>query len=419
METRALVVKRGSGRVNILQEATRALFLVFVMITLFDPADKVLSIKVPIFCSLFFLALVSSVVKRGEVKLPVSLLIITGLLITYPLGSIFYYFLNDGGQPYAGFLLAKAYLFFSIAIVIYLLDIDAFRYLVVGTTWLAVFVLFMALLVALFPLLYFPLYTWGLDYGVFSIDPGRSYGGDLSFFQMYFVASPMIVIALSFYAAEVFSSVENRSGNIVKLVICVLALVIAGTRANLFAAFMLPILIWMICSKNKILPVTAILALFVLTTLYFSNDFQSFFDPEEASNSQKLGLLPEYRKIFSSNFSSLMLGQGLGVFHDWPGRAHNFVTELTYLEIIRSYGIILGSLLILILVSPLFFYRSLRREARPFVVGYAFYLLMSATNPLLFSSMGIFFFAALVSTFYTIQYKARHQSLVKKKGFEK
>ena len=55
METRALVVKRGAGRVNILQEATRALFFVFVMITLFDPADKVLSIKVPIFPYLPFL----------------------------------------------------------------------------------------------------------------------------------------------------------------------------------------------------------------------------------------------------------------------------------------------------------------------------------------------------------------------------
>ena len=55
-----------------------------------------------------------------------------------------------------------------------------------------------------------------------------------------------------------------------------------------------------------------------------------------------LNMVDDYRNIFS-NPINLTIGQGIGSNHYWISRGKfDYITELTYLEIFRSYGLFFG-----------------------------------------------------------------------------
>lgn len=178
------------------------------------------------------------------------------------------------------------------------------------------------------------------------------------------------------------------------------AMFVAGTRNNMFVAILLPAFIYLVYSKHKFLIGVCILTIFFfIITIYYS-ELLIMLNPEEESNSTKLELWNDYKRIFS-NSKNLYFGQGLGSYYNWSVRGSYFISELTYLEIIRNFGLVLGLPLIFLLLFPFIFGLIIRNFKQIyFVWAYFFYLIMSISNPLFFSSLGMLILSILLANLF-------------------
>ena len=128
---------------------------------------------------------------------------------------------------------------------------------------------------------------------------------------------------------------------------------------------------------------------------------QAMLSSDEISNTIKLLYFRDYAAMFSK-WPTLLFGQGLGAsFFSTALGTRVSVTELTYVELIRNYGLIMACVFYFLLLYPL---RMLgNQEARTYhylFLGYLGYLYLCTANPLLMSSTGMLVLAiVLVKTF--------------------
>ncbi|MBR1120200.1 hypothetical protein JQ628_01645 [Bradyrhizobium lablabi] len=381
----------------------RLLLLMFVLVCIFDPADQVLRGKVPLFVALWPATLAGCALTREEPYLPPSLLIYSLAFITIPLLSIGWYHIIDGRQPFEGFALFKAYLFISFAIILVLNKIDLIPQLSAVLTLLALSVIAVFLFLQFSPEEFERLHELGINTGVLSLDR-RKYGENLELVQVYFVTSAMLVVSIAYY----FDRVMSAAGYIRKLAYLVLlgvnitGMLLAGTRNNILVSLLLPFTLWPLYTARVARNALLSLLVLVLLALPFADRLQAFFDAEESSNSIKLTLLRDYISLLSDPVT-LLFGQGLGAYHEWSaGQVNFYITELTYLEMLRSFGIFGAAAMVALLLFPAWysFAAPLSRRARALAVAYLFYLLMAVSNPLLFSSSGMLILSAILANVY-------------------
>lgn len=322
-------------------------------------------------------------------------------MIFIPLFSIEYYLITDGSLPYKGFLLIKAYLFLTFAFLVYLTRIDAINYLAVSLTLLSVSIITLTIYIFIYPAWYMPIYYFGEQFGIFSIDKGRSYGGNQSFFQMYFVTSSMLVIAIAYYYSKWRNASRYRILYLSLFLLNVSAMMLAGTRNNLIISIALPVALIILYSRKKILTSSLVACIMLCVIAFIYNDIIAFFDPAEESNATKLTMAKDYMMIFN-NEMTLLFGRGLGSYEHWTGRGYNFLTELTYFEVARNYGIIFGSVMLVLIIYPIVYAFILHPEyqEKNIILAYSAYLVMSTSNPLFFSSMGILILAIIIARIF-------------------
>jgi hypothetical protein len=122
---------------------------------------------------------------------------------------------------------------------------------------------------------------------------------------------------------------------------------------------------------------------------------EAFFSVSETSNSMKLSLLNGYGEIFS-NPVTLLFGQGFNA-HEWSPTLRNMIaieekaskTELTYLELVRVFGIVIATALIGTIFLLLRLTKNLHQNFRWIYPGFSVFLINAAFNPYLFSVNGI------------------------------
>jgi hypothetical protein len=133
-----------------------------------------------------------------------------------------------------------------------------------------------------------------------------------------------------------------------------------------------------------------------------------FFDPDDVSNVIKIAYLSDYRELFSSPLR-LLFGYGLGsLFFSGALNEMAPMTELTYFDLIRNYGLIIGFLYMAFLLFPLNFLKNDScREYHYLFLAYGFYLLMSSVNPFLFSSSGLI----IISIVYSVVFQLKKQDV--------
>ena len=102
---------------------------------------------------------------------------------------------------------------------------------------------------------------------------------------------------------------------------------------------------------------------------------ESIFSTTEISNKTKLGYLDEYFvKLWDINI--FLFGEGLGSYTFWSSNGVlKSVTELTYFEIVRYYGIFGAFFLIVLMLYPAL--KCLKKSFKTKVVGLAFLFLQS------------------------------------------
>lgn len=391
---------RSSGsRADFVYRMFKVILFLFVVDTLFDPADLLFGLKLPLYLACWGLGLLVCITRRESTALSLELVLYSLVMVALPLLSILSYQLIDGNDRFEGFSMLKAYLFISMAALLYLTRTNLLPVLSAGLSLLAFAIFAVTALVLMVPVLFMPIYSFGMEYRIFGIDE-RDYGG-LVMFQMFFVTSSMLSVAAAYYFHRAYRSSFRRKRHWALMALCLGAMILAGSRNNIFVAIVLPIILAFVYSQRK-LRMGAVIAVGVLVGIIAVFDkLKILLNPVEVSNQVKINMLNDYAAIFD-NPVSLWIGRGLGAYDNFANRGPNFVTELTYLEIIRNYGVVMGLVLMALLLYPLI-YGFLLRKSYPekhIIVAYGLYLLMSATNPLLFSSAGILVLCVVLANIF-------------------
>jgi len=374
--------------------------ILFSISCVFDPADLIFSLKIP----LFTLCLITTLLfnfSNKKLTFNKELLIYTLCFISIPFFSICVYFLRDGSYPYEGFSLFKSYILILLTFVFYINKINFIKPLSQILTLLSLVIIFTYVFIFVQVDYYYDLYTWGNKYGLINIGE-REYSGDLTYFSVFYVTSPMIIVSLAYYFDKFLKSSDNtKSFYLIIVIINFFGMILAGTRNNIIMAIFTPIIIYFLIKRKGYLFKTLIIFSIFFLLLSISNYLFIIFDPSEFSNNIKLNLIKDYINIFSDPLN-LIFGQGLGSYYFWEAKSLNyFITELTYIEIIRNFGLILGLFMIYLMFYPLsFYFQEYMKSERSVKIAYFLYLIMAFTNPIYFSSLGIFILSIILANIF-------------------
>jgi hypothetical protein len=235
----------------------------------------------------------------------------------------------------------------------------------------------------------------------------RNYAG-IQFPYIYFLASPLLIFLLVY---DLDRMVENFSFlHFIFFFFSSVALILSGTRAHMLMPFLvIPIYFLMKTSLvKKIVYLQVFLLIFIIA--FFLNDtifnlLKEFFSTKEGSNEIKISLLSGYVEIFSNPFTFLF-GQGYNA-QEWSSVLRTMIvmenkaskTELTYIEILRVYGVFFFTLFIFMLY---FLLKKLKSFSNYYwlYLSFTLYLLNSSINPYLFSTNGMLPFGIVLAVVY-------------------
>jgi hypothetical protein len=301
--------------------------------------------------------------------------------------------MHDGREPFDGLLYLKAYLLVTLALVLKFHKIDLIPMLsgVLVLIAIATIAVFVGILVH--PALLDALYAPGIKSGLVYLN-WRDYG-KLTMLQAYFVTSPMLVIPIAYYFDRMMTS-DRKLTCLPLCSLCVAGMIAAGSRNNLFVALLLPALLWPLYTKHPVRYFALSICVVGLLTLPFLDQLQILLNPRETANNVRIGLLGDYGRILSQP-STLLLGRGLGAYETWtPEGRFMSVSELTFLEVIRNFGLPGGAIIIGLLLAPVALLWRMQTRDRALALAYLLYLVMSYSNPVLFNSMGMLILSALL-----------------------
>ena len=198
-------------------------------------------------------------------------------------------------------------------------------------------------------------------------------------------------------------------------VILYLSLMVAGSRTPMLVQTM--ILLVYLYDRNIIgkfmtrVATVAFLGMLVMLTYLLATQ------ENEGSNETKYENYESYVDDMSEK-GHLIWGAGLGSEFYAKGRGVKLAySELSYMDVIRMYGIPVGGCMIFLFFAPCFWlwkYYSRSLFLKRYCLGYALFLVLSGTNPLLLGSVGL----TALTLFMTIVNKSSWMELNKEQGLE-
>jgi hypothetical protein len=360
--------------------------VILAFAALLDPEDDILHLKVPAFALLMAVWLW----RRGFTSRTVSVRIwamVLGAALTVPLVWTVIGLLQGNAHTIdPDFAMLKSFLFLLLVPVVLVEDIDLASLIVRMGFLVAALTLVIVAVASFFPLAFDVLYAFSREKQNAIISQSRDTLG-IGAGMFYYKTSPLLVFPLAWYAGRLF---QPGSRKLIPLMACVLyaaALLFSGARANFLAGlFVIGALafVWL-RRKSGLIPasVTAV----AVVTLFSATVMTKLANPEETSNSIKLAHISSYEEEFGAHPTALLWGEGADSafytegFQDWTT-----VTELSYLELIRVFGLpmalLFGAGLVWIAIA------LFRNKLYPFGLAYVVYLVICASNPLLISSTG-------------------------------
>lgn len=236
-----------------------------------------------------------------------------------------------------------------------------------------------------------------IEYNIAVISTRNFFGIEMPY--IYFLASPLLAY-LSFYDLD--RLLKSRSFlNIIFLITGLISFFLTGTRSHLFLSSFLFLYFLTVSFLKRNYKITLLILLPITWFIYthpnaFSTDMiLEFLSPEETNNSMKIEVLTFYKNVFSDPVTFLF-GQGFNA-HTWHKPLLGIIavqatrTELTYLEIVRVYGILIavGFLLILFFVISNFKKINSYVDYRWLLGGLYIHLVDAFSQPYIFSINGM------------------------------
>ena len=312
---------------------------------------------------------------------------------------MFYFEVFLGGGQSAALILIKAQLFVSLIYILVAAKIDIIPMLCRILYLLAWTIISVKIVVNVFPELMPAIRIFGSAYG-FLLIGDRTYADSGAFEQIYFVTSPMLLIAIAYYSDRACKS-GFFSWNSFFAFVSIVGMVFAGTRSNMIGPFIVLGFIMFFNTKNKVLFSTVVIFALLLFVSVFGSTIYEVLSLKEDSNSSKLILLQDYADAFNDPVT-LIFGQGFGAYYQWGIRGYYFTSELSYLELIRVYGLIFGTIMAGLILYPILFVMTSKREIpnRASIIGFTVYMAIAAVNPLIFSSLGMTIISAFMANIF-------------------
>ena len=220
-----------------------------------------------------------------------------------------------------------------------------------------------------------------------------------AYYKIFFKTSPLLLIFIPFCFEN------NRQ---ILAIIAYIALVLSGTRANIFVASIVFVFgfvnLWSENKENKLLRLlTGILicCLIMLSIPTIVNIIHKLMNTVGSINSDsvRLGQLASFMDLFS-NPQKLLFGEGFGTkFFDIGRMEYTTSSEIAYLDLIRKIGLILFVPFMIFVLKPFKFKIPIHDK-----LAYAGYLVVCFTNPLIFSSTAYVLYILLYSKYYKRKY---------------
>lgn len=366
------------------------LLSLLILILLIDPTDRIFHLKIPLFILVIFGWMILK--SKSKIKYYKEYVEIIFFLIFITIFGIFTAVGQGDNTDYAfafGFLKSIFILFLLIIVVD--MDIDIGKYV-------SKYSIFIPLIT--FVIYYLPLYNvalFGQVYNYLGMETetmmiaNRNFYG-YTVFMIYYKTSPVLVFPLSYYC-----SVVVRDGFTVKRMILIsmffVCLLVSGTRANMLSALCV-ILYWIYIflkeKKNAFYSLVVFISMFTAITMFA---LSLSFKEKEASAVTKYGHYVSLMNNFEEHPQYLLWGQGLGSrFYSIGKNGFTSQVELTYIELIRYFGIPLGLFFMIMIIYPMInivINKKINAYNQYIIPAFVTYLFICGTNPLLVSSTGM------------------------------
>lgn len=375
----------------------QVLFTLLILSCIFDPADALFGLKVPLFALTIFYCFINKKMARNGKILEYFLLFSIFLpVISFTVGNI------TNAEHYATgttlFSIIKPYLFLIISFFIaysnkninYAINSLVYGLLVLSSVIIIIFILNVTGAVPFEVFYYF-----GNEYTIFSIGE-RSYGG-FTINRIYFHSSPMLVFSLSYFANEFLKFRKKKM--LVFMLMTAFSLFVSGTRNNMLMAFFPVLLLMYLNGTKKLKKWMIVISIPVVCAIFAKGVLADFTDKSEASNEAKLSFVPDYFESYS-NMRTFLLGDGIGSQMKTKLRGYTEITELSYFELLRRFGIF-GFIAYLILMFKPAKGLIRNKENNWMGVAYLSYLIMIFTNPFFFSSNGMIILSIVLAVYFT------------------
>lgn len=365
-----------------------------VMDVMIDPKNKIFQVKYILFCLVFLVWLPQLIRKR--IVLPKYLLYIIFFISLFmpiyalSIGLLNSFILNiDMAKEIYYF---SGFLFFLLLIIIHHQNYDLTKNFNYASLLIVVVTLGSYAILLLAPAIS------GILFQYMVVDTGtaamglRNYGNNI-LLMVHYRTSPLLVFPLSYILHQVMIE-NNRKYLFLRLIVLfsiILTLLLSGTRANIISLLLIILfyIAYFIYKKSKIIFVFLCSIMLILSLYALPSLIGILFDKQEASNLIKYGHLISYIDYFSSNIFNLIFGQGLGMsFYSSGDNRLELTSELTYLEIVRIWGLPIAFLFISTLLLPII--KEIQSKSiSSLFIAYIAYLFIAGTNPFLLDSTGM------------------------------
>jgi hypothetical protein len=351
-------------------------FILLIIDCLFDPAGNILGIKFYLFIACFLLSGMARLFEDEQFRIETGLVLYV-LLFSFvlPLSSILYFHII--GSPIRGdhsFEYLKSFPFLALVFVLPRRTLDTKAICAWCITLEAIVILVVGVIVRIYPNAYTFLYSFGNASGMFWLVTSEY--AEVTYLRTYFHTSPLIVFSISYFAYWFWNTDAKRLKYFALLLINLAGIIVSGSRNNMIVGCALFVALAVMYSSRSVRKVIVLVACAGVMFLIFNGTVHEMLSVEESSNIWRVALYHDYTKVLSDP-RSMLLGQG-----------SVSESELTYFELIRRFGVILGGIYLAMIIFPAFL--LLRRGKWKWLgLAYVAYVVMAFFNPLFFSSSGM------------------------------
>lgn len=385
-----------------------------VFVALVDPADQIFYLKLPLFIFIALIWTLRAIAFRASFKLKhliPLILVATTIPIFWTIVGIFNSNINAGEHALD---ILKSFSFLLLLLIVVQEQIDFKVICIRQSIWVAVLTCGLVIMRFFSPIVFAGIYALSLQKQNAMITVGRDPLG-IGVGSFYYKTSAVLVLSYGYYLARYLFHKKTWCGFLLTLLFFI-ALLLSGARANIIATAMISIVILTLKVRRSIGQYPAYIVALILMLAIGSVYAKKFLNPQEASNTVKLGHFESYITLFGEHPLYFAFGQGVNTsFYSSGFEEMTTITELSYFELIRQFGLCVFAIQCLLLAAPILLMakRHLPDKDSYLIPSYIGYLFIAGTNPLLVSSTGLL----IVVAYWEIALQIHQNNLPPTKSF--